>query len=306
MRAVLSASLALAALLAANAAYAQSAADQPAAAAPQPQVSITNVGASINITPKRVTFDKAHRNGTVFILNQGETPITVDITLVDRVMLPDGQIVPVDYAATRPEMAGAVKQLRSAKELVQISPRRVMLAPGKGQNIRLRLSGLPDAAGEYRSHLTVTTIPPRESGTTAEQIANGPGQKELRFQINAVYGVSIPVIVRNEPPQVAATLSNLRVEQAPGAGGKQVPVLALDVARNGASSLYGNFEVRSEGAKRGSDPIGLARGIGVYPEVDHRVVRIPLTRAPNAGETLEVTFTDDDTSPGKVLAKATL
>jgi hypothetical protein len=36
------------------------------------------------------------------------------------------------------------------------------------------------------------------------------------------------------------------------------------------------------------------------------VVRIPLSRAPRAGEKLEVTFTDDDTSPGKVIAKAEL
>jgi len=35
-------------------------------------------------------------------------------------------------------------------------------------------------------------------------------------------------------------------------------------------------------------------------------VQIPLSRAPAPGEHLEVTFTDDDTSPGKLLAKIVL
>jgi P pilus assembly chaperone PapD len=306
MRLRLITTAALAATLVALQASAQPA-DQPAApaaaASATPEVSVTNVGASVNITPKRMTLDKAKRNGTVFIQNQGESPVTVDITLVDRVMMPDGQIITTEAAAKRPDAAGELAQLHSAKDDIQISPRRVMLAPGKGQTVRLRLASLPEGASEFRTHLTVTTIPPRDTGTTAEQVANGPGAKELRFRINAVYGVSIPLIVRTQPAEVGATLADLRVERLPGSG---APVLTLDIKRTGPSSVYGNFEVRPAGAKKGSDPIGLARGVGVYPEVDHRLVRIPLTREPAPGEKLEVTFTDDDTSPGKVLAKATL
>lgn len=306
MRTFLTTSLVLAAALAAS----QSSAQQAAAPA-APQVNVTNVGASINITPKRVTFDSAHRNGTVFILNQGATPVTVDVTLVDRIMMPDGQIITTDDAGKRADASSQLQQLHSARDLLQVAPRRVTLAPGKGQNVRVRLGGLPTGPGEYRSHLTVTTIPPRESGTTAEEAAGAGGANALRFQINAVYGVSIPVIVRNDAPQVAATLTNPRIEYvdtpaAAGGANHRTPLLALDVVRTGASSLYGNLDVRPVGAKRGSDPIGIARGVGVYTEVDHRVVRIPLSRAPNTGETLEVTFTDDDTSPGKVLAKTTL
>jgi len=52
--------------------------------------------------------------------------------------------------------------------------------------------------------------------------------------------------------------------------------------------------------------LGQSRGVGVYTEIDRRSIRIPLTRAPEPGEHLEVTFTDDDTSPGKLLAKLVL
>jgi P pilus assembly chaperone PapD len=268
--------------------------------------------AFLNITPKRLTFDRGRRNGTIFLLNQGTGPVTVDIALVDRVMLPDGQIAPVTEGDQRPEVKALAAELKSARDLLQVSPRRVTLQPGRPQTVRVRLSTLPEAAaGEHRSHLTVTTLPPPDTGVTAEQAAAGGATNELRFQITAVYGLSIPLIVRPADAQVGATLEGARLEyvDAPGDGRappRQAAVVALDVVRGGASSVYGNFEVRVAGAAKSAAPLGVARGVGVYPEIARRAVRIPLTRAPAPGERLEVTFTDDDTSPGKVLAKTAL
>lgn len=287
-----------------------------APAAAQPAVTPAGVapaaGALLNITPKRLSFDRTRRNGTVFLLNQGAGPITVDVALVDRVMLADGQIAPVEEAERRPEVKAAVAQLKSARDLLQVSPRRVVLQPGRPQTVRVRLSTLPDAgAGEHRTHLTVTTLPPPDTGLTAEQAAAGAPPNELRFQITAVYGLSIPLIVRPAETPVSAALAGARIEyiDAPGDGrtaARQTAMLALDVVRGGPGSVYGNFEVRVAGAAKTAEPLGIARGVGVYPEVPRRAVRIPLTRAPRPGERLEVTFTDDDTSPGKVLAKVAL
>ncbi len=130
--------------------------------------------AFLNITPKRLTYDRTHRNGTIFLLNQGTGPVTVDIALIDRVMLPDGQIAPVTEGDQRPEVKAIAADLKSARDLLQVSPRRVILQPGRPQTVRVRLSSLPDgAAGEHRSHLTVTTLPPPDTGVTAEQAAAG-------------------------------------------------------------------------------------------------------------------------------------
>lgn len=271
---------------------------------------VSNAGAFLNITPRRIAFDHSRRNATVFILNQGTEPSTVDITLVERVMLADGQIVPIDTAGDAVKASTA--RLKSAHEMIQISPRRVTLGPGKGQTIRLRLSSLPeDDPTEHRTHLTVTTLPPRDTGATADQAAAGGASGQLSFQVTAVYGLSIPVIVRPIDPDVRAAIEGAHIEfrdispdgRTPP---KRTAILALDLIRQGPSSLFGNLEVRPVGAKKDDAPIGLARGVGVYPEVDRRTVRIVLVRTPNAGEHLEVTFTDDDTSPGKVLAKASL
>jgi hypothetical protein len=281
---------------------------QPAPATPRvPVTTVTNVGANLNISPKRVTFDKSRRSATVYIYNQGAEAATFDITLVDRAMLPDGQIVAVSEA-DKPETKAIAAEVKSAKDMLLISPRRATLAPGQGQTIRLRVtnpSGGP-TTGEFRSHLTVTTIPPPNAGLTAEAAA-GIGPNELRFQINSVFGLSIPAIVRMNDPDVRAAIENAHIEYANiSADGRSAPkrtaVMAFEIVRQGANSLFGNVEIRPVG-KRAGDPVGLARGVGVYAEIARRTVRIPLAREPAAGEKLEITFTDDDTSPGKLLAK---
>ena len=278
--------------------------DAPAPAGPAP---VAKVGANLNISPKRLTFDRAGKSATVYIFNQGTTPAAVDISLIDRVMEPSGQITPADQAAAKPETKPLVDRLQSAKPMLLATPHRAVLEPGKGQTIRIRV--MPGAAeqmakGEYRTHLTVTTIPPKDMGTTAEEAA-GVKPGELSFTVYSVFGISIPVIVRLGDPDVRAAIENPHlvwadVPQPDGQPPKRTPVLDFDLVRQGASSLFGNVEVRGKG--KGKDPIGLARGVGVYTEIDRRAMHIPLTRAPEAGEALDITFTDDDTSPGRVLA----
>ncbi|HEY8617779.1 hypothetical protein [Phenylobacterium sp.] len=280
---------------------------QPAApATPAVTANVTTVGANLNISPKRVTFDRNRRSATVYIYNQGNAAATFDVSLVDRAMLPDGQIVALSDAESRPEAKPYAEQVKSASSMLLVSPRRVTLAPGQGQTIRLRANPQDSAAAEYRSHLTITTIPPRDAGLTAEAAA-GVGPNELRFQINSVFGLSIPAIIRTGDADVRAGIENVRLEYAEVTPqGQTTPrrtaVAVFDIVRLGTNSLFGNIEIRPTGAKN-SEVIGLARGVGVYPEVGRRTLRIPLNRPLAAGEKLEVTFTDDDTSPGKLLAK---
>lgn len=293
------------------AAIAQDAAPADPAAPPaaESEPAVARVGANLNISPKRLTFDKAGKSATVYIFNQGSTPAAVDIDLIDRVMQPDGQIVAAEDASKKPEGQALVGKLQTAKPLLLATPRRAVLEPGKGQTIRVRV--MPGAAeavakGEYRTHLTVTTIPPKNLGLTAEEAA-GVKPGELSFTVYSVFGISIPVIVRLGDADVRAAIENthfeyVNVPQPDGGAPKRTPVLSFDLVRQGASSLFGNVEIRAKA--KGKDPIGLARGVGVYTEIDRRAMQIPLARAPNSGETLEISFTDDDTSPGRVLAQS--
>ncbi len=281
----------------------------PAAA---PAADTTTVGVNLNITPKRLTFDRADRSASVYVFNQGTTAASFDVSLVERVMLPSGDIRSLAEVNADPALKPVADKLKSAQTLLVATPRRVTLAPGKGQTIRIRATQpVADGAAptEYRSHLTVATIPPRDVGLTAEDVANQK-PNQLSFRVRSVFGLSIPVIVRTGTVDVTAGIQNARLDYqniSPDgvAPARRTPVLSFDLTRSGANSLFGNVEVRAA-KSRDKGPLGLARGVGVYTEIDRRLIRVPLQRAPSAGEQLEIAFIDDDAKPGSVIARSTL
>ncbi len=84
------------------------------------------------------------------------------------------------------------------------------------------------------------------------------------------------------------------------AAGKPQMVAAINVTidRLGRNSVYGNVEVRS-----GDEILGAVHGVGVYPEVERRSVKVPLSRPPKPAENLSIVLVDDDTQPGIDLAR---
>ncbi|WP_240811636.1 hypothetical protein [Brevundimonas sp. M20] len=248
------------------------------------------VGADLNISPKRVVFEPGERSATVYIFNQGDQAATYSVELVDRVMLADGQIV---AAADQP---GAT--LDSAADLVQYTPRRITLQPRESQAIRVRAR--PGAGGEHRTHLTVTALPSETAGFTVEQAVQ-PGADEVAVQVIALFSVSIPVIVRDGPADARAAVENLSVLRAEN--GAQV--LSLDLVRLGDSSVYGDVEIHL-GAGPDAPLATAVRGVAVYPEIGRRTVVTPLQTALAPGQTVTVVYRDDDARPGEILATATL
>lgn len=256
------------------------------------------VGGDLTISPKRLVIGPDARAATMFVLNRGTETTTYAIEVVDRVMLPDGRIREPAEAADKPGGADAVTRLKPAKAMIVFSPRRVTLKPGESQTVRLRITRPADLpAGEYRSHLTISAVPPPDAGLTAEAAAQPrPGQMSIR--IRTVFGTSIPVIVRQGERRAAAELRNVRY-LARGPGG---PAVALEVARRGESSLYGDLVVRAAGAGPEAPPLAMARGVGVYAEIDHRTFELPLSRRLSPGERLEIVFRDEEARSGQVLA----
>jgi hypothetical protein len=264
----------------------------------------TGATGSVNLNPKRITFDRPGRSAAVGVSSVGAGAF--DVETIDRVMLPDGQIVTLAEAHRqgRPEAA----RLKSAKAYIVATPRRIR-ASSAGQTIRLRATPSAElSAGEYRTHLTVQGIPPADTGFTADAAASGrPDQ--LSFRISSVLAISIPVILRVGPIDVRAGIEKpaLSFENISPDGTKapvRTAVLRFDLVRVGANSLFGDVDVR--GSKRGEEPIGAVRGVGVYPEIDRRQMRIPLARIPAPGEIVQIEFRDDDTSPGKILSKTSV
>ncbi len=246
------------------------------------------VGADLNISPKRVVFGPGERSATVYVFNQGDQPATYSVELVDRVMTADGQII---AAAERPDAS-----VDSARDLVQYTPRRITLQPRESQAIRVRAR--PGGEGEHRSHLTVTALPPEDAGFTVEQAS--AGSSDVTLQVVALFSVSIPVIVRDGAVDARADIDRVSLKR----DGDQT-LLSLDLVRNGTSSVYGDVEVFVEDAA-GRRPLTAVRGVAVYPEVARRTVVASLPQGFESGQTLTIVYRDDDAAKGEVLATTTL
>lgn len=283
-------------LLAATLVLASAAAVQaqtaPAQTAAAPVVTATPTGADLNISPRRVTFDETERAASVYVFNQGDAPATYTVELIDRVMSSDGQIRAV---ADAPDASRSP----SAIDYIQYTPRRVTLQPKESQVIRVRVRP-PATPGEYRTHLTVTALPPETTGFTAEQAAeNNPNGVAL--QITALFSVSIPLIVRDGAVDARAAVENAHLV-APSQGAPNGAV-SLDLVRLGANSVYGDVQIRA-GTGADEHVVGLVRGIAVYPEIERRNVVAPLVMPLVAGEPVHVVYVDDDTKAGTVLGTA--
>ena len=203
------------------------------------------------IAPTRLVLD-GRRGGEVLLSNVGSEEATYRVTLELRRMTPDGDLEQV-------EEAQASVTEKAALGMIRYAPRRVILPPGEPQAIRISArpgAELPD--GEYRVHMSFSALPKVRPVTPA---ADAPAQG-VSVNIIPVYGITMPIIIRKGQLEVVAALANPRLEQT-----DQGTVFAFDISRSGEASVYGDILVYRQGE---DDPVFMARGIGVYPEIDNR------------------------------------
>ena len=211
-------------------------------------------------------------------------------------MTPDGSIVAVDKAP-----AAEQERLKSATGWIRYSPRQMTLGPHESQTVRLQARPPAGTApGEYRTHFSVSATPPANAGTDIEAAATGVEDKNLRIRITPVYGILIPIIVRTAELPADASIGEVQLVKGASRQG-----IGFTIHRTGERSLYGGIEVFLLGS---GSPAKVAsiRGLGVYGEIDHRNVVLPLDPkgpAVGPGSKLKIVYTDDELNPGKVLAE---
>ena len=214
------------------------------------------------IAPTRLILD-GRRGGQVILSNIGEKEATYRITMELRRMTPEGGLEDVPEAE-----ANTTEQ--AALAMVRYAPRRITLPPDQPQAVRISArppAELPD--GEYRVHLAFNAVP--ESRPLAGPEA-GTGQATgLAIRLIPVYGITMPIIVRKGQVSATAGIANPRIETRPQGG----PVLALDLSRAGNGSTFGEIRVTRQGQ---AEPLYLARGIAIYPEISGRKLYLPLSK----------------------------
>lgn len=211
------------------------------------------------VAPTRIILD-GPRGAEVVLNNIGSETATYRVSLELKRMRADGSLEEIE-----PENATPGEQ--AMLDMLFYSPRRVTLPPNQPQTIRLGVrapEGLPD--GEYRAHLLFRAV---RDPVPAVQDPAAPAPSGVSISLTPIYGVTIPIIVRQGTLTATAAIANPRLESS---GSEHA--LRFDLSKQGNRSVYGEVIVERPGV---AEPLMRARGIAIYAERDSRVVTLPLS-----------------------------
>ncbi len=250
--------------------------------------------ADLMLYPTRLLFEHNQRAAQIELINNGAEPATYRLSLVNRRMSESGEFQPAGTAAPGELFA---------EPMLRFSPRQVTLQPGTSQTVRVMLRKPAELAdGEYRSHLQFDKLADAQGSTSVETRAE-PGAG-IGVVLTALVGASVPVIVRHGATSASVALSHLELLGAPAA-----PVLAMQFARGGNASVYGDLSVTFTPQGGAAQQVGKMAGIAVYAPNATRLAKLPLQVPPAlalARGTLSVTYRERADAGGTVLAQANL
>lgn len=216
------------------------------------------------VTPTRVVFEGDRRTTELALVNRSNKTHAYAISFVQCRMTETGDIKEIGKDAI------ANPDEHFADSLVRFSPRRVTLEPRQAQMVRMQLRKPADLAeGEYRSHLSFRLIPSAEEAVKPDSASRG-----IQIRLVPIYGVSIPVIVRQGSLAATARMSALHLDSK-GIQGK--PALSMTIEREGARSTYGDVDVfwKASGSKLLT--VALVKGVAVYTPNTKRTMLLTLS-----------------------------
>ncbi|HSI71309.1 MAG TPA: hypothetical protein VK941_13820 [Gillisia sp.] len=199
------------------------------------------------VMPKRIVFDGSQRSQEINLANTGSDTAVYAISFINYKMTEDGNFEQVE----EPE-----EGQRFATDYLRYFPRRVVLAPNEAQTIRVQLTRTGNLEqGEYRSHIYFRAV--------EEQTALGEDKNEeaegISINIKTVFGISIPVIIKQGKSTTNISLSDITLDQ-----NAENPKLSLTINRSGNMSVYGNLKVEHISPTGTTTEVGMVKGISVY------------------------------------------
>jgi hypothetical protein len=239
--------------------------------------------------PKRIVFEDAKRSQTLNLANSGRDTVRYIISVVQYRMKEDGGF----EAIMRPDSGQ-----QFADKYFRIFPRSVVLAPNEAQSVKIQLintSGLE--AGEYRSHIYFRAEADKKP--LGEEEMN-KDTSSISVNLVAVFGISIPVIIRIGESTTSVKLTDASVELKKDLN----PVLKITFNRTGNMSVYGDITVDHISPKGKLTNVGTAKGVALYAPNPLRHFNLQLDK--NAGidyhsGTIQVSYTTQaDVKPVKI------
>lgn len=249
------------------------------------------------VAPTRIVFEDRTRSAKITLANRGSGSAVFRISFVEMEMSAEGRLQRIEDP-TQVKMA--------ASSMIRYAPRQIEIAPGETQTIRLSLRRPSDLAdGEYRSHMYFRAVPPESAGRSVEdtdETADG-----LQLQLIPIFGVSIPVIVRQGDVSVSASVSNVQLlpqnEEAPLR-------VAATITREGSRSAFGDVTATFSSAG-GGEPLVISQAsrLAVYTNLDARNVTLPVA-LPDGVEltngTIDVTYKASEENGGAVMGSGSV
>jgi hypothetical protein len=209
----------------------------------------TKAQGDLLLYPKRIVFEGTKRSQTLNLANSGKDTGRYLVSVVQVKMKEDGGFETI----TQPEPGQ-----RFADKNFRFFPRNVVLAPGEAQSIKIQLVNTNELEpGEYRSHIYFR----------AEADKKPLGEKEnttdtgaISVKVVAVFGISIPVIIRVGESTTLVTLTNASLQWSKDS----LPSLKVDFNRSGNMSVYGDIAVDHISPEGKITRIGVAKGMALY------------------------------------------
>lgn len=255
---------------------------------------VAQVPGDLLVTPTRALFEDGKRNETLTLVNRGSDTATYRISVIQYRMTITGELQRIDAPDSGQLFAG---------DMIRFFPREVTIAPGESQNVRVQLRMTDSLAdGEYRSHLYFRGVPKAEPlAPTADTSTT-----EFAVKLSAVYGLSVPMIIRRGKLQATVSLTDLSLK--PG-DSTHKPVLSMKFTRTGSSSTFGTVRVTFVPTSGESRTIASMGGVAIYTPNTERLFRLPLTlpEGMNLGNgKLAVEYVDaSETNPHTIAATET-
>ncbi|RKS53019.1 hypothetical protein BC962_1264 [Gillisia mitskevichiae] len=199
------------------------------------------------IMPKRLVFDGTQRSQEINLINTGSDSATYAISIVQYKMTEKGNFEEV----LEPE-----EDQRFATDYLRYYPRQVVLGPKEAQTVRIQLTRTGNLEqGEYRSHLYFRAVEKQTAlGEVNTEEADG-----ISINIKTVFGISIPVIIREGSSTTSIELSGIELNKE-----EEDIILSLSINRTGNMSVYGELSVDHISLDGTITEIGKVRGMAVY------------------------------------------
>jgi len=236
------------------------------------------------VSPVRVIFEGNKVKEEISLVNIGNDTSSYSVSFLQYRMEEDGSFIVIEGNADG----------MFADKYLRVFPRKVTLAPRESQVVRLQLRRQPGMTdGEYRSHLYFRA----DKDAAPLGFENSDSSKLMSVRITPVFGISIPVIIRNGTVDVKSEIADVSlVDHEDG-----LSRIHLYLIRKGNISVYGDIVVDYLPQKGKSVEVGRLRGVAVYTSIEKREFLIKLDnqfREGSASGSLRIRFTSPkDTQP---------